>query len=261
MGANVQDIDSITLGSGILYIDPDEDGSWVNVGQLLNDVTFEYTVELLKLEAGTPRVLITQAKAAEGATLSGEIAELTATNLQTALGISDTYVDTTAGTETDVTDETISFSSADDVYHIGHTSVSAVSITSAESGGDTYIEGTDYFLNASEGTITAMTGGGATMPVDGTTVYLNYTYTPTAKKTINFGGGSGGLPTMGLKFVHERPDTNKITIVLHKVQTSGSATFTFSDGAWNSIPITFDAVADSTKDSGSQLGYLEIETA
>jgi hypothetical protein len=262
MGANVQDIDSITLGSGILYIDPDENGSWVNIGQLLNDVTFEYTVELLKLEAGTPRVLITQAKAAEGATLSGEVAELTATNLQTALGISDTYVDTTEGTETSVTDEAISFSGADDVYHIGHSNVSAVTITSAEGGtGDTYIEGTDYFLNATEGTITAITGGTATMPVDGTTLYLNYTYTPIAKKTINFGGGSGGLPTMGLKFVHTKPDTNTITIVLHKVQTAGSATFTFSDGAWNSIPLTFDAVADSTKDSGSQLGYLEITTA
>jgi len=261
VGANVQDIDSITLGSGILYIDPDEDGSWVNIGQLLNDVTFEYTVELLKLEAGTPRVLITQAKAAEGATLSGEVAELTVTNLQTALGIADTYVDTTAGTETNVTDETISFSAADDVYYTNKSDISAVSITSAaEGGGTTYTVDTDYVLNATLGTITAV-GGSSTMPVDGTTLYLNYTYTPTAKKTINFGGGSGGLPTMGLKFVHTKPDTNKITIVLHKVQTAGSATFTFSDGAWNSIPLTFDAVADSTKSAGSQLGYVEIETA
>jgi hypothetical protein len=215
---------------------------------------------LLKLEAGTPRVLITQAKAAEGATLSGEVVELTVTNLQTTLGIADTYVDITAGTETGVEDETISFSAAEDVYYTNKSNISAVSITSAEGGGTTYTVDTDYIVNATLGTITAV-GGTSTMPVDGTTLYLNYTYTPTAKKTINFGGGSGGLPTMALKFEHTKPDTNKITIVLHKVQTAGSATLTFSDGAWNSIPLTFDAVADSTKDSGSQLGYVEIETA
>src|SRR6056297_1572049 len=112
MGANVKDVDSITLGSGILSVKPEGESTWVNIGQLINDVSFEYTVDLLKLEAGTPRVLITQAKAGEGASLSGEIVELDAVNLQMALGISDTYVDTVAGTEVDVEDEEISFSSA-----------------------------------------------------------------------------------------------------------------------------------------------------
>lgn len=260
MGANVVDIDSITLGSGKLYVKPEGETSWTNVGQLINDVSFSYTVELLKLEAGTPSTLITQAKASEGAQLSGEIVELTATNLQRSLGISDTYVEETAGSSTSITDEEISFSSADDTYYTNKSDISAVSVTSESGGaGTTYIEGTDYYVNLTEGTITPISTGA--IPVDGTTVYLNYDYTPTAKKTIYFGGAAGGLPTMGVKFEHTRPDTNTITVVLNKAQTTGSAEFTFSDGAWNSIPLTFDAVADSTKAAGKQLGYVEITTA
>lgn len=260
MGANVVDIDSITLGSGILYVKPEGESTWTNVGQLINDVSFSYTVELLKLEAGTPTTLITQAKASEGAQVSGEVVELTAINLQRALGISDTYVEETAGASTDITDEEISFDDADDVYDTNKSDISVVSITSESGGaGTTYTEGTDYYENLTEGTITPISGGA--MPVDGTTVYLNYTYTPTAKKTIYFGGAAGGLPTMGVKFAHTRPDNNTITVVLNKAQTTGAAEFTFSDGAWNSIPITFDAVSDSTKDAGKQLGMVEITTA
>jgi len=258
MGANVVNSDSFTLGSGILYVDEALNGTWVNVGQLMNDVVFTYTVELLKLEAGTPKTLITQAKAAEGASITGEMAEITAANIQIASGIAAANVDTATGEAVAVTNEEVTFTATDLAWDTGHTVLTAVTLTTITGGaGDILTVDTDYVLDAAQGKIIASLGGSV---VVGTTYYLNYTYTPSASKTINFGGAAGSLPTMGVKFVHTRPDNRLITMVLHKAQTNGTATFTYSDGAWNTISVTFDALADSTKDAGSQLGYILIES-
>jgi hypothetical protein len=259
MGANVVNSDSFTLGSGILFVKGALDDDWVNVGQLMNDVVFTYTVELLKLEAGTPKTLITQAKAAEGASITGEMAEITAENIQIASGIADTNVDIVAASEVIVNDEEVTFTVTDLAWDTGHTVLTLVTLTTAASGGGgtTLTADTDYVLDAAQGKITAILS--TTVTVD-TVYYLNYTYTPSASKTINFGGAAGSLPTMGVKFVHTRPDNRLITMVLHKAQTNGTATFTYSDGAWNTISVTFDALADSTKAAGSQLGYIEIQS-
>jgi hypothetical protein len=223
----------------------------------MNDVVFTYTVELLKLEAGTPKTLITQAKAAEGASITGEMAEITAENIQIASGIADTNVDTATDEAVTITDEALSFGSGVLIYNTGHTDISAVTIKN-EGGTTTYALNTDYVLDAAQGKIIVILSS-TNVAVD-TVYYLNYTYTPSASKTINFGGAAGSLPTMGVKFVHTRPDNRLITMVLHKAQTNGTATFTYSDGAWNTISVTFDALADSTKAAGSQLGYIEIQS-
>jgi hypothetical protein len=267
MGANVVNSDSFTLGSGILFVKGALDDDWVNVGQLMNDVVFTYTVELLKLEAGTPKTLITQAKAAEGASITGEMAEITAANIQIASGIADTNVDIAAASEVTIADEEVTFTTTDLVWDTGHTVLTAVTLTTAasgDSGGTTLVANTDYVLDAANGVIyyiaSGTDSGTDTAWTDTGTYILGYTYTPSVSKTINFGGAAGSLPTMGVKFVHTRPDNRLITMVLHKAQTNGTATFTYSDGAWNTISVTFDALADSTKAAGSQLGYIEIQS-
>jgi len=257
MGVNVVNQDSFTLGSGILYIDKELNGSFVNTGLLINDVTFTYTVELLKLEAGTPTVLVTQAKASEGASISFEVAEITALNIQTAMGVSDDYVETTAATPVNVTDEEISFSATDIVWETGHTDISAVSIyTTAGTSGTALTVNDDYVVDATNGTITAVIAGAT--EVD-TTYYLNYTYTPAASKTIGFGGSEGGLPVLGIRFIHTRPSGKKITVTLHRASTSGVCTLTYSDASWQSINMTFDALASSDQPIGYQLGTIELE--
>jgi len=97
MATNVQNVDSITLGNGILYVGT---ATGRNVGLLLNDVTFNYTVDMLRLEAGIPIMLVKQAKRQETATLAAELCEITPDNLQLMMGISSDYVSTVSGTST-----------------------------------------------------------------------------------------------------------------------------------------------------------------
>jgi len=258
MGVNIVNQDSFTLGSGILSIDKNLTGSYENIGLLLNDVTFTYTVELLKLEAGTPTVLVTQAKASEGVTLAFEVAEITATTIQTAMGVSDSQVTTVAGTEVNVLDQEISFASGVSVYGTGHENISNVVLsTAAAGGGSNLVAGDDYYADLATGIIYRI-GAGAI--VDDTTYYLDYDYTPPASKTLSMGGAVGGLPTVGLKFEHTRPTGEKITIYIWRAQTNGTATLTFSDGAYNTIPMTFDGLADTSKAAGNQLASIVIET-
>jgi len=186
------------------------------------------------------------------------MAEITAANIQIASGIADANVDTATASPVAVTNEEVTFTATDLVWDTGHTVLTSVTLTTVTGGGgDTLVADTDYVLDAAQGKIIAILDGA--VAVD-TVYFLNYTYTPSASKTINFGGAAGSLPTMGVKFVHTRPDNRLITMVLHKAQTNGTATFTYSDGAWNTISVTFDALADSTKAAGSQLGYIEIQS-
>ena len=98
MATNVQNVDSITLGNGILYVGTEATGR--NVGLLLNDVTFNYTVDMLRLEAGIPIMLVKQAKRQESSTIKAEMCEITPENLQLMMGVSNAYVSTVTNTST-----------------------------------------------------------------------------------------------------------------------------------------------------------------
>jgi hypothetical protein len=261
MPANVQYSDAITYGSGILYTKKggiDSGEPWVNIGQLIDEVTFSYDVELLTLEVGTPTTIVKQVKRSENASLAGSVVELTATNLQTTLGIADAYVDTVAATPVNVTDEDMTFTSTRIVWNTGRANISAVVIQDVTDT-VTFTANTDYVVDAVNGTITFINSGTSGWTADSTVYHLDYKYTPDASKTINFGGAPGGLPEFGLRFVHTKPDGKSITIEFNKAQTNGAAQFSFAEGAWNQIPFTFTALADATKDAGKQLGKMIIE--
>ncbi len=78
-------------------------------------------------------------------------------------------------------------------------------------------------------------------------------------KTIPFGGAAGGMDTIDkFAFTHVRPDNKVITVFFHKAAASGSLELAFSDGAWASSNVTFEAIADFEQTAGSQLGYISI---
>lgn len=178
MAVNVKNKDSISLGNGILYIGTTGgtfSSATTNVGLLLNDVTFNYSVEMLRLEAGTPVMLVKQAKSKETATIQAELCELTPDNIQLMMGIGDSYV--------------------------------------------TYV-------------------------------------TPNYK--IGFGGAPGAMPELPIKFIHTRPDGHTIVVYFNKAQTTGTIDFAFTDGAWISTQVTFEALSATTVATGFALGYLLI---
>lgn len=173
MGVYYKNTDSITLGNGIITWGT---GATQTLGLLLGDVTFSYTVDMLKLEAGIPIMLVKQAKSSENASLTAEFCEFDAENLQAVMGLPDSAVSTIAnGTQ------------------------------------------------------------------------------------LNFGGSASGMNEIPeLTFTHTRPDGKIIRVVFHKAAVNGTAELTFSDGAWSSSNVTFDAIADFDKAAGSQLGYISI---
>lgn len=177
MGVYYKNTDSITLGNGIITwgtaATPD------TLGLLLGDVSFSYSVDMLKLEAGIPIMLVKQAKSSENASITAEFCEFDAENLQTVMGL----------------------------------------------------------------------------PASAVTLVTNGT-------KLNFGGSASGMAELNnLTFSHTRPDGKVIRVVFHKAAVNGTAELVFSDGAWSSSNVTFDAIADFTQDAGSQLGYITITTA
>ncbi len=177
MSVHVKNTDSITLGNGVVTWGTTGTGSELKtLGLLLGDVTFNYTIDMLKLEAGIPIMLVKQAKRTENASITAEFCEFDAENLQTVMGISSTFV-TTIASET----------------------------------------------------------------------------------MINFGGAPGGMAELDhFTFTHTRPDGNIIKVYFNKAASSGSLELAFSDGAWASSNVTFEALADFDKTAGSQLGYISI---
>lgn len=177
MAVHVKNTDSITLGNGVVTWGTTGTGSELKtLGLLLGDVTFNYTIDMLKLEAGIPIMLVKQAKRTENASVTAEFCEFDAENLQAVMGITSTYVSTVA------------------------------SVT-----------------------------------------------------TINFGGAPGGMAELEhFKFTHIRPDGNEIIVAFNKASTSGSLELAFSDGAWSTSNVTFEALADFDANPGYQLGYISI---
>jgi len=183
MAVHYKNTDSITLGNGFITW-----GTTVvttamkstttelgTLGLLLGDVTFNYTVDMLKLEAGIPIMLVKQAKRTENASITAEFCEFDALNLRMVTGLP--TIDTT---------------------------VAGVS-------------------------------------------------------KIPFGGAPGGMDVIDkFAFTHVRPDGKVITVFFHKAAASGSLELSFSDGAWSSSNVTFEAIADFDQTAGSQLGYISI---
>lgn len=236
-----------TIGNGDLFI------ANHYIGLLTGDVVLSVQDELNELKAGRPARTVAVSKVSEGATLSASAAKISPYNLALALNLPMTEVAESTGS---VTDQELTVSELPETFFVGHFALTGVSVTDS-TGATTYVEGTDYSLDAANGRITILEGGGISV---GGTIKVSYGYTDPAKYRITYGGSASIAEPKELVFIHEKPDGKKIIITFYKAQVGGAIDFTFSENDWITVPMTFTAIYDETRQLGDQLYKIEIES-
>lgn len=185
--------------------------------------------------------------------------------LNTLRGGIDTY-STTAGSSTPVTDEAVIlsgyiFSRVANRDAAGAMPTGIVVSSAISGGGTNYVLGTDYYvaLDPSGYLAIARKNGGSI--TDGQTVYVDYTYTAAASKTLK-SGGKRKMNYIAAKLTNTNEAGKKLYLYLYRCQVTTGMQFTYvkDDGTEvAAMPISIKATLDVTRTAGDQLYNLTDE--
>jgi hypothetical protein len=176
----------------------------------------------------------------------------------------DTY-DTVSDTPVSITDEAVVLNDTDSVRllykNADNTEVDSIVVTQA---GDPCARNTDYVIGVdSEGyTIIARIDGSAVIE-DGSTVLVDYDYTPASSKTFKTGGYRTISPIV-IRLTNEDEDSNGLVADIYEAYISAGLDLSYkSDDAddVNVLPLSFEAICDETRSVGDQLWAITDEQA
>lgn len=253
--------ENVSLGTGDLYI------NGIDIGFLKGKVTYNYESEVKDLEGKVPKQTLCRIVSKLGASLTAGAAEISAENLARALG--QQTVHTVAGGSTTVSDganEERTFV-LDPVTGLewfrlgpgfGRANTFATLVVENVGESTTYVDTTDYTLDATTGIVTRVSGG--SIP-SGATVRVSYGYNAVAGKLIKV-GASFALNEVEVNFVHTKPNSGKnIYVCIWKATVSGRISLDFSEDDYIVNNIEFKAVRDTnTLHAAEPFGYLFSET-
>ncbi|MCK9327414.1 MAG: hypothetical protein M0P69_18115 [Bacteroidales bacterium] len=116
------------------------------------------------------------------------------------------------------------------------------------------VEGTDYFVNRIDGQLTRIADSAKV--ADNDPVSVSYEYSVITGKKVTFGGKTT-VPSYPIEFISdEKSDGKQIKIRFYKAQFNGSFSLPFNPTDAAQVPVSIVALADSTRSTGDQLGYM-----
>lgn len=252
-GINIQDIDAITLGNGILEM------GGVNLGQLKDSVELVPKIDWLDFKAGVPRRLVKRFILEEGATIKASMAELSATNFKT-LSANATEEIITPGVSAG-TPVTLTLTGSTLWTLLGGavpTSIAdAANKPTVKNIGNTvtYVENTDYVVDYVNGAVRRTPTSTIT---DGQQVNVVYkTNTASAKRYHH--GGKTAITNLPMTFTHYKPNGKYIKIFFYQAMLESGFPIKFEEDKVSLQAVTITAIADSTQANGKQLYYVEFE--
>jgi len=249
----VQDSNTIRFGSAKIEAGATV-GTLVDVGAA-NNVVFTESWDAVKVKSQNAGI-ITVGIQNQKAKVTFDMLETNMTRLNMLRGGIDTY-SVIAAAPVNVTTESVTLDTTVATrlaYKNGAgTIVTAIVVDNA--GGVPYTVNTDYAVgidSAGYTVITRIAGGGI---ADGETVFVDYTYTPNASKTLS----SGGKFTMTqnvLRLTNTNAAGKDYTITFYKANTAEGINFTYNDDE-NVEPDSTSVVMECERDedlaAGAQL--------
>lgn len=167
-----------------------------------------------------------------------------------ALGLWGTKASVTGSTVTDEEVQVTATTGMDQIYMLEHPKVSAVVVKDDNAGAPgttTYVAGTDYTLDATNGTITPLTGGGIAA---GDLLHVAYTY---AGYTQLDAFTSAAAPERWLRFEGLNTVDNSLVIVdIFKGQFEPLTGYGLLNEDLASVDMKGTILADTTRTSGSK---------
>lgn len=269
----VQNDNAILFGSATIEIAPYATGVYSNIGAA-DGIKFNFKPKFEVIEFDNTEVWKRFANSDE-ATITGTWYELSAENIKKVLGgMANLGIVTTDPVA--ITNEVITLTGVNS-KRLAHkpamppktySEVASISVTSESGGGTTYTraevgsESSDYAIAVDgDGYTTIVRTPGSDIP-SGATVFVNYTYTPAASKTIDV-GGIAALDFLKIRLTNTRPSDSKQFIVMcHKATIEGDLSWTYGkDGNLKPLgsPFAFKAIKDTTLASGYQLFQITDE--
>lgn len=258
----------LTVGNGIVYIgtanQPYSSFVGTDVGYISNDVTWEPEKKLLDKRVGLPLQLVQSVTIQESVLFMCEFAELSAANISHILG--EDPITTVSGSQVTVTAQVLTtaiFQPASGLYAAKldgpNVATSPAVVVTNTAGSTTYTNGTDYIVDYTNGAVVLVptTVGGTITP--GQQIKVTYKYTPAASHQVKVGANFSITP-VGLLFIHTRPETGKfVKTFVPQARANGKVSVKFHEQAWTNIPITFEAIPDTTNNPTCPLGLVDMQ--
>lgn len=265
----VQNDNAILFGSAKIEIAPYTTGVYSNIGAA-DGIKFNFKPKFEVIEFDNTEVWKKYANADE-ATISGTWYELSAENIKKVLG-GMANLDTVTADPVLVANEAITLTGVVS-QRLAHkngagTEVATITVKSESGGGTTYTRAevgsssSDYAIAVDGDGYTTIVRTPGSDIASGATVFVNYTYTPAASKTIDVGGITA-LDFLKIRLTNTRPsDSKQFIVVCHKATIEGDLSWTYGkDGNLKPLgsPFTFKAIKDTTLASGYQLFQIKDE--
>ena len=265
----VQNDNAILFGSAKIEIAPYTTGVYSNIGAA-DGIKFNFKPKFEVIEFDNTEVWKKYANADE-ATISGTWYELSAENIKKVLG-GMANLDTVTADPVLVANEAITLTGVVS-QRLAHkngagTEVATITVTSESGGGTTYTRAavgsssSDYAIAVDGDGYTTIVRTPDSDIATGATVFVNYTYTPAASKTIDVGGITA-LDFLKIRLTNTRPsDTKQFIVECHKATIEGDLSWTYGkDGNLKPLgsQFAFKAIKDTTLASGYQLFKLTDE--
>lgn len=248
MDVNIQDIDAITLGNGILEM------GGVNLGQLKDAVELQPKISWLDFKAGVPRRLVKRFLLEEEATIKASMAELSAANFNT-LSSNATEAIIAAGQSSNMTKNvTLSGAVLWTIVNSAGISTGTVAVKNV-AGVVTYTEDVDYVIDYAGGNIRRTS---ASTIVDGEAVVVTYKIDNVSAKRY-YHGGKTAISYLPMTFTHYKPNGKYIKVYFYNAILESGFPLKFEEDKVSLQQVTITAVADTTQPVGQQLYYIEFE--
>jgi len=272
----LRNVGSITLGNGDLFVNTTEAltptilsikrklsvGGLTSLagvmGALKGDAVATLTREVHPFEMGTPQQVYVQQVIREGASFKCSLAELNATDISKQLGGG--TISTDAGGQTLYTQENTTLTGTTAAYLDAiplqaPTAPANPVVTSNDATPVTYVEGVDYTINYTTGTIVRI--GAGSIP-SGSAVDIAFYYTALGSETL-LSGGSSDVTTYFVRFVHPFKDGRVLALDFFKANPSGTTALNFPEVDWSQRDVEFVALADTARAAGSNMISLYRE--
>lgn len=240
--AKEADPNNVLLGSGKVYVDRYTTAGVPSGNErfLGNCTEFSITPSVEEIEkkssTDSARRLLRSDVTGTNLELTITLDEFTPENVALALfGEVGTYSQTGAS----VTDEAHGSVKQGEYVRLLYRGISAVTVTSNPAG-TTYVAGTDYEVDAQEGRIYIVPGGGI---ANNANILVDYTYETQSKSTVR-GGAVSSIKAL-IRYVSNNPTSPESSAFVWRASIKGSGAVGFLSDNYASFQITGKLEADS----------------
>jgi len=245
---------SLPLGLGNLYLKKNgaADSAYALIGTLSGDVEFTYSPETVERKAGDVLGPVRRDVVDEHAMLKASVCDLKIAQLIAALGTSQSITGLTA-TRSQRIEQELNIGYVSDTQTLSHTAVSITSVRVFKMDRSTEgAYGTDFTMATAYG----ITAKGATFLNIPVRVY--YTWLNTSARRVRMGNQSV-FQEVSLLFVHKKSDGKHIQIEIPKATIQGDLVIPWHEKDYTGYDITFGALVDTSKASGTGLFTITEE--